>query len=161
MDLEASRKRGRLECTVPPWLLTLVTAGLMGAVGWLVPGLSPEPTIRIALSLLPSLTGAALLLTGMKNLYQAETSLSARHPERASGLVSSGAFNFSRHPMYTGQAGLLLGWALYLADPVAWVFVPLWCLWIHFLQIEPEEEALWKRFGVSYESYSHRVGKWL
>jgi protein-S-isoprenylcysteine O-methyltransferase Ste14 len=133
----------------------------MGGVGWLVPGLSPSTTIRVTLTAIPGVMGLVMLLMGWVQLRQADSPLSYRQPETTAALLTGGAFSLSRHPMYTGQGLLVLAWAFYLSDPMAWIFVPLWWWFINRFQVIPEETALLRLFGVSYESYSHRVSRWL
>jgi protein-S-isoprenylcysteine O-methyltransferase Ste14 len=75
--------------------------------------------------------------------------------------VVSGAFRYSRNPMYLGAVLLLSAWAMYLsawwplAGPLAFF------LYIDRLQIPHEEEALKKVFGAPYLQYLKHVRRWL
>lgn len=149
------------ECRVPPLLVTAIAAALMWWVADLVPGFSVNLKPRLLLGAAPFLVGAVLTLWAVWNLHQEGTTLDPHRPQRASTLLVGGAFQLCRHPIYTGMGLMLAGWSLYLADPAAWLVLPLWFAWIHKYQVLPEESVLLQRFGVSYESYSHRVGRWI
>jgi protein-S-isoprenylcysteine O-methyltransferase Ste14 len=63
--------------------------------------------------------------------------------------------------MYVGFAGLLVGWALYLAVPYA-LFGPVgFTLFINLFQIIPEERVMSSKFGRDYDEYRKRVRRWL
>jgi protein-S-isoprenylcysteine O-methyltransferase Ste14 len=56
-------------------------------------------------------------------------------------------YRFTRNPMYLGFAGVLRAWGLHLQ---AWWSLPLpllFCLYITFSQILPEEDALEPSLG--------------
>jgi len=81
--------------------------------------------------------------------------------ERASTLVTSGPFRFSRNPMY-------LGMILMLISPFAWLgSLPfaftalLFFMIIHFVFIPFEEERMHEIFGEQYAKYKRKVRKWI
>jgi protein-S-isoprenylcysteine O-methyltransferase Ste14 len=82
-------------------------------------------------------------------------------PHRASTLVVSGAFRYSRNPMYLGALLLLSAWAVYLsawwplAGPLAFF------VYIDRFQIPHEERALKLVFGEPYLQYLKDVRRWL
>lgn len=79
----------------------------------------------------------------------------------ASALVTSGAYRFSRNPMYLGFAVLTLAtgpmfdtwWPIVLLPPTLYL--------VQRLVIVPEERYLRRRFGVEYEAYVRRVRRWI
>jgi protein-S-isoprenylcysteine O-methyltransferase Ste14 len=75
--------------------------------------------------------------------------------------VLSGIYSLSRNPMYLGFLMLLLGWAIYISNAFAFLFVPAFVLYMNHFQIEPEEQALTARFGQEFMSYAGRVRRWL
>jgi protein-S-isoprenylcysteine O-methyltransferase Ste14 len=63
--------------------------------------------------------------------------------------------------MYLGLAIVLLGWAWYLAHPVAALGVPAFVAWMNRSQIPREERALEQLFGAEFVRYKSRVRRWL
>ncbi len=82
-------------------------------------------------------------------------------PGAASSLVSSGVYRFTRNPMYLGLSVTLLGWAMFLSNPLALLAVPLFVLYINRFQINPEERVLSSLFGAEYAAYKEKVRRWL
>ena len=82
-------------------------------------------------------------------------------PDTASSLVSSGVYRFTRNPMYLGLSVTLLGWAMFLSNPLALLAVPLFVLYINRFQINPEERVLSSLFGAGYAAYKEKVRRWL
>ena len=63
--------------------------------------------------------------------------------------------------MYLGLAIVLLGWAAYLAAPLALLGLPIFVLFMTRFQIIPEESALAELFGQQFTAYRNRVRRWL
>jgi protein-S-isoprenylcysteine O-methyltransferase Ste14 len=150
--------RGRI---VPPVAALLCVAVPM----WLVARLSPAlvvdlPGRRVA-ALALALTGAAVALAGVAEFRRARTTVNPLRPERASALVVSGIFRWTRNPMYLGLAIVLLGWAGYLAHLLAALGVPAFVAWMNASQIPREERALEELFGATFVQYTTRVRRWL
>ncbi|MFP5406472.1 MAG: methyltransferase family protein, partial [Gammaproteobacteria bacterium] len=82
-------------------------------------------------------------------------------PGAASSLVLGGPYRFSRNPMYLGVLLVLVGWAVYLSNVLAFVVLPLFVLYLNRYQIAPEERALSARFGASFDEYRKSVRRWL
>ncbi|WP_019934259.1 methyltransferase family protein [Oceanimonas smirnovii] len=138
----------------PPAIATLV-AGLM----WLLPeryGFWPG-----WLAALPLLAGISLMLLAARELNRADTTLLPFTPERASSLVTTGVFAYSRNPIYLGDALLLLAWALWLQSWPALAGPVLFVAYMNRVQIAAEERALALRFGKAYTDYCNRVRRWL
>jgi protein-S-isoprenylcysteine O-methyltransferase Ste14 len=79
---------------------------------------------------------------------------------RPSGLVSTGAFRYVRHPLYLGCILFYLGLALgtfSLFSLVLWVAI---CIFYNYLA-SYEEKILSAKFGESYKIYQGRTGKWV
>ena len=55
----------------------------------------------------------------------------------------------------------LLGWAGWLAHPLALACIPLAMAWLQRFQIQPEERILEQRFGEAFRRYRQRVRRWL
>jgi len=75
-------------------------------------------------------------------------------------IVRTGAFRFSRNPMYLSLA-LLLAAAALLANAFSFVLATiLFMVVISRGVIQPEERYLEKKFGDAYRRYTARVRRW-
>ena len=83
------------------------------------------------------------------------------HPERATQLITSGLYRFTRNPMYLGLFLVLSGWGCLLGSAGPFLALPVFVWLISALQIVPEEAAMAKRFGAAYASYAQRVPRWI
>ena len=79
----------------------------------------------------------------------------------ASTLVTRGVYAMSRNPMYLGGLIMLLGWAVFLQSGLAFLFLPVYVLYINRFQIGPEERVLASLFGETYVAYQARARRWL
>lgn len=90
-----------------------------------------------------------------------QSGTSAYPTARASLLVTSGPFRFSRNPMYLGIVVMLLGITLWLGSwpmliaPIGFLVV------MSLVGIPHEEQALRDTFGEVYASYARRVRRWI
>ncbi|WP_223786898.1 methyltransferase family protein [Marinicella meishanensis] len=150
-----------LELKIPPAVLVLLTAALMWLIdqGW--PGFRISGTWSQWASL--GLSGLALLcvVAGVIGFQRAQTTVDPTRPERASSVVTSGIFRYTRNPMYLGFALLISAFACKLANPLTAVMVPLFVAYLTRFQIQPEEAALSERFGQQYLDYQLQVRRWL
>lgn len=150
-----------LELKVPPPLVALVVA--IGA-WWLAPlGPAipwPEP-MRVALVALLVLAGVTLDLSGVLGFVRRHTTVNPLRPRNSRVLVTTGAYRFTRNPMYLGMVCLLSAWAVWLGAWWPWFAPVAFVLYITRFQIRPEERALTDLFGTDYTDYSRRVRRWL
>jgi protein-S-isoprenylcysteine O-methyltransferase Ste14 len=63
--------------------------------------------------------------------------------------------------MYLGDLLILAGWAIWLANVVAFAGLPLFVAYINRFQIAAEERALQARYGAAYSAYRRAVRRWL
>jgi protein-S-isoprenylcysteine O-methyltransferase Ste14 len=150
-----------LESKVPPPVVTAIVGTLMWAATMLT------PLRRLPVPMATVVGGAVVLLgiglegLGGLELIRRKTTVNPLEPCDASNLVTTGVYRFTRNPIYVGDLLILLGWGLYLANPLAillaWLFVP----YISRFQIVPEERALGELFGQAYEEYRARVRRWV
>lgn len=150
-----------LELRIPPPAVALFVAALM----WLASLLTEPPTasfaIRGAAALALLIVGQNISVGGMRSFRKAKTTMNPFKPSATSALVSDGVYRFTRNPMYVGLLITLLGWAAFLSQPVALVFLPLFVLYITQFQIKPEERVLSSMFGTEYGKYKAKVRRWL
>ena len=76
-------------------------------------------------------------------------------------IVSSGAYRFSRNPLYLSLLLLLIGFAILIFS--FWLFLMIPILFILFLfnAVKPEESYLSQKFGKEYLEYSSKVRRWI
>lgn len=79
----------------------------------------------------------------------------------ATALVTSGAFRFSRNPMYLGMVFVLLGTALIVGTGAGLLVAPVFMLIIQYRFILDEERMMHDVFGEEFEEYRRRVRRWL
>ena len=150
-----------LELRIPPPVVALLVAAFM----WLSSQLMEPPRvatgIRVTAALALLVIGQGISVAGMRSFRKAKTTMNPFKPGTASTLVSDGAYRFTRNPMYVGLLITLLGWAAFLWQPWALVFLPLFVLYITRFQIKPEERVLSSLFGTEYAQYTAKVRRWL
>lgn len=149
----------RARPVVPPPVLALAVGLLM----WAMRDLGPRIDFPARAPLAAALAGAGLLvdLVSVAAFVRARTTVNPLAPEKANALVVGGLYRFSRNPMYLGMLMILLGWAAWLAQPLALGPVAAFVVLIEVFQIRPEEKALEEKFGENYREYKKRVRRWL
>lgn len=150
-----------LELKVPPPIVALVLALFM----WLTPAVAglvqmPYPA-RVLCAIVLVCIGQGISIAGMVAFRRAKTTVNPIKASLASSLVVRGVYRYTRNPMYVGLLMTLLAWAVFLANPVAVLWIVLFVLYITWFQIIPEERVLVSLFGAEYEAYKKRVGRWL
>lgn len=150
-----------LELRVPPPIVALVLALLM----WLTPtvvGLVqiPDPA-RVVSAVVLVCVGQGVGIAGVVAFRRAKTTINPVQASLASSLVTRGVYRYTRNPMYVGFLLTLLAWAVFLANPLAVLWVVAFMLYITRFQIIPEERVLASLFGAEYEAYKSRVRRWV
>lgn len=151
----------RLALRVPPALLMLIFGGLL----WLTDHLLSETRLLISghevLTALITVLAVFCVLAGIISFRLARTTVDPLHPERASSVVTSGIYRWTRNPMYLGFLLLLLAYAVKLSNPVVLVWLPVFVWYMTRFQIMPEEQALKRLFGDQYLHYCRHVRRWV
>jgi protein-S-isoprenylcysteine O-methyltransferase Ste14 len=76
-------------------------------------------------------------------------------------IVVSGAYRFTRNPMYLGMLAFCIGFAVILSDAWIVILTPV-CGWlIYLLAIRHEEVYLEEKFGDAYRAYKATVRRWI
>lgn len=110
---------------------------------------------------LPAAAGLAVGAAGVAAFRQAQTTMNPVHLDKASRLVSSGVYRFTRNPMYLGLLLMLAAWALWLGHGLPWLGLPLFVAGMNRFQIRHEERVLAQKFGEDYLSYCRKVRRWV
>ena len=146
---------------VPPPVLALATAMLM----WWLDGRSPGQRLlstswsRIGLGFIG--VGVTIDALAVVGFLRARTTVNPMRVGRASKLVVSGLYAWSRNPMYLGLLLALTGWGAILGSFTPFLAIVGFERTLMFLQIGPEERALANQFGADYAAYCARVFRWI
>lgn len=151
----------RLELKIPPVIVWLAFAGAMFGIARCIPALSFALPGSTAIALALVVLGVALTLAGVAAFRRERTTVNPLDPSASSSVVSSGVYRFTRNPMYLGFLLTLAGWAAYLANAGAVLFLPAFVAYMTQFQIKPEERALQAKFGDRFTRYASRVRRWL
>ena len=77
------------------------------------------------------------------------------------GLITDGAYRFTRNPMYLGMVLMLIGVAFLFGTLPFYVAAAVYFLLIDRWFCRYEEEKLLATFGEAYERYKSRVRRWI
>ena len=150
-----------LELKVPPVAVVLAAALAMWLASRAVPSVVLPAIARATIAPALVAVGAFISLAGVASFLRAKTTVNPTKPSSASTLVTTGVYRFTRNPMYLGLLLVLLGWATFLSNGLAFIGVPLFVLYMNRFQIVPEERALSALFGAEFDTYAARVRRWL
>jgi len=150
-----------LELKVPPPIVFLLMAGLSWLASRVAPTLGFVLPHRNAMSVALLVAGVCVAMLGVASFRRARTTLNPLKPEKSSALVMSGVYRYTRNPMYLGLLLVLLGWLSYLANGLAFVFLPAFILYMNRFQINPEERVLVSIFGQEFTAYRAKARRWL
>lgn len=153
-------KRGLLDNRIPPLVVMLIFGWVMGAIA----GMTPFASFLFAqrgLAAAPfALAGLLLMVFAAIQFRAARTTLDPLRPG-ASKLVTGGLFRLSRNPIYLGMLLVLVGWAVFLCNPLTLLGLWAFMLFVNRFQIGPEERVLRAQFGEAFDAYATRTRRWL
>lgn len=150
-----------LENRVPPPLVGLVFLILIKLLAGVDNLLHLPDSARTGLGILFLSLGLLVATLALLHFRKAETTIDPLHPGRASKLVVSGVFGFTRNPMYLGLVLVTLAAALYMSSLLSLGLVAGFAWYLQRFQITPEERVLGEMFGEQYQRYTDRVRRWL
>ena len=150
-----------LELKVPPPVVALSMAILMWLTAKKLPTLGFVLPQRKGLVLGLLVAGVCVSVLGVASFRRARTTVNPLKPEKSSCLVVSGIYRHTRNPMYLGLLLILLGWAVFLANIFAFIFLPAFIAYLNRFQIRPEEKSLALMFGQDFANYRSKVRRWL
>ena len=159
--MDVAMPMNSLELKIPPPVVALFFGLCMWLASSLVAALELPFVLRLGAALTLVAVGLVVSTAGVVAFRRARTTIDPTKPMATSALVSDGIYRMTRNPMYLGLLLALLGWAAFLANPLALLLVPAFVLYINRFQIEPEERALSALFGGEYGAYQERVRRWL
>ena len=144
----------------PPVVAVIVAAGMWALARWwpLVKFEVPWPAL---ISLLVASLGGVISGAGAREFKRAKTTVNPLHPERATSVVTTGIYRFTRNPMYVGAVFVLLGCFVAFGAVSSALGLPVFIAYITRYQIRPEEQVLLAKFGSEYAAYAAQVRRWL
>lgn len=146
---------------IPPAIVFLVSSLLL----WGISTITIDYQLNIPFSKLIAyvifVIGGLVGLSGIIEFRRHKTTVDPTKPEKASNMVTTGIYRFTRNPMYLGMAIWLLGASIYKGNPLALFSIVIFISYLTEYQIKPEEKALKKRFGKAYISYLEIVRRWI
>ena len=107
------------------------------------------------------LLGIIILITAVLSFKRQSTTLSPLQPEKASYLVVSGIFKYSRNPMYLGMLLILISMTIKFNFVGGILIIFAFITFITKFQIIPEETALEKLFGKEFTRYKKKTKRWI
>jgi protein-S-isoprenylcysteine O-methyltransferase Ste14 len=150
-----------LKLKLPPVAQFLMVAAGMWLIAKYLPALSFDIPARRSLAALFFLLGGIVAVPAIATFRSAGTTVDPRDPDKATCLVVSGVYRYSRNPMYLGLLFLLISWAFYLSNLAAFAGAPLFVIAMNRLQICHEEEAMEAQFGDDFRRYRKSVRRWI
>jgi protein-S-isoprenylcysteine O-methyltransferase Ste14 len=145
---------------VHPAILTLgfiILGILLGKFIPIFPALAATPLRLAGLPIV--LVGLLIGFSGFFAILRANTTLNPHGT--VTTVVTSGAYRFTRNPMYLGFLLMVIGFPLSYGSLWGLILVPFFIVTMNRLVIEKEEAYLEKKFGEPYTSFKRRVRRWL
>jgi protein-S-isoprenylcysteine O-methyltransferase Ste14 len=150
-----------LELKIPPLAIALFMVVAMRGISLAAPEFGFAFAGREWIAVIFSILGGVISISGIVSFQLAGTTINPVNPDAATSLVSSGIYRLTRNPMYLGVLFLLIGWAVYLANPLTLMGTVVFVLYMNRFQIAPEERVLAAKFGEAFTAYNARVRRWL
>ena len=107
------------------------------------------------------LLGIIILITAVLSFKRQSTTVSPLQPEKASYLVVSGIFKYSRNPMYLGMLLILISMTIKFNFVGGILIIFGFITFITKFQIIPEETALERLFGKEFTRYKKKTKRWI
>ena len=150
-----------MKLLVPPPLVGLICGAIMWAIASYWPEMRFNFPLQNVLAFALIACGVAIDLVSVFAFYRAKTTVTPLAPQKASTLVVTGFYRFTRNPMYLGMLFILCGIAVWIGSPINVAVAITLFAYITTFQIRPEEDRLIEVFGDEYRAYMMQVRRWL
>lgn len=150
-----------LEQKIPPVMVTILTVLFMYINNLYASFLNFTLPFNEQLLIIFVISGFAFAISGVVSFKKHKTTVNPINTKNVSTLVISGIYRYTRNPMYVGMLMVLLGYLLYLGNPINVLFIALFIWYMTTYQIKPEEVLLASLFGDEYDLYKTNVRRWL
>ena len=144
---------------IPPPIITLICGLGIYFSKPLFPKYNYISIDIIAASIL--LLGIIILITAVLSFKRQSTTISPLQPEKASYLVVSGIFKYSRNPMYLGMVLILISMTIKFNLVGGILIIFSFIAFITKFQIIPEETVLERLFGKEFIRYKKKTKRWI
>ena len=114
-----------------------------------------------AVSIISFVVGIFVFAAAVSSFKKQKTTVNPISIEKASSLVISGIFKYSRNPMYLGMVLILLAVSFKFNLIGGIVLTMLFAGYITKFQIIPEEIVMDKLFGDEFEKYKNKTRRWI
>ena len=144
---------------IPPPIVTL----FFGLCIYLSRPYFPEYSSSLlnSMSVISFVVGISVFVAAVGSFKKQKTTVNPISIEKASSLVISGIFKYSRNPMYLGMSFVLLGLAFKFNLIGGLLFTSIFMSFITIFQIKPEEVAMEKLFEQQWKDYIKNVRRWI
>ncbi|KAB5491964.1 methyltransferase family protein [Flagellimonas hadalis] len=149
-----------MKLKLPPALVMLLFGGLMYVLAKFLPVGDFDFFGRRELALFLATLGFVVIFISVIQFIKAKTTTDPLSPGKASQLVTSGIYNYTRNPMYLGMLLFLLAFGLKLGNAFNTLLAAGFVSYMNRFQIKGEEEALAKMFGKEYSIYCKLTRRW-
>ena len=113
------------------------------------------------ISLFLLILGLLVFISAVKSFRKHKTTVNPLEPRKASSLVTTGIFKFSRNPMYLGMLIILLSIS-FRFNLIGGIIISLFFyFFITKFQIIPEEVAMNELFGNEFVDYEKKTKRWI
>jgi protein-S-isoprenylcysteine O-methyltransferase Ste14 len=150
-----------MKLRIPPVVIFFLALGILFGAHYLFPELSYSFSNQTLLSRIFLGLGVLISFSGIISFRMKGTTVDPLHPKKASSLVRSGIYRYTRNPMYLGMALVMIGGIIRIGNPIGIVALIFFVWYITIFQIKPEEEALKKLFEDEYKTFCKKVRRWI
>lgn len=149
-----------MKLKIPPPIVTFVFAGLLYLLARYLPVGNFDFYGRNILVYIVFGIGFLMMMIALLQFLKKKTTTNPFNPEKATRLVSSGIFKYTRNPMYLAMLLFLIAFALKLGNAFNTLVLAGFVYYMNHFQIKQEEEALLKLFGKEYNLYMKATRRW-
>jgi protein-S-isoprenylcysteine O-methyltransferase Ste14 len=154
-----SKQKASANVRIQPPILVLIHIVLLFVLMRLAPlPLSVPPVLQLVGFLL-AMIGFLLGLAALLAFRRAQRKPADRG--RGTGLITTGIYRFTRHPVYLGFILILIGLSLSMGSYWGLLLAPIMLVLFNNLVVEAEEQYLMHKFGEGYTTYKAKVRRWL
>lgn len=149
-----------MDLKIIPVVQVIIAAVLMGILAKTLPAFSYNFSAKISVVVLLMVVAVFIGIMAIVSFKSHNTTVNPTSPEKASLVVNTGVFAYSRNPMYLALLLVLFALAVYLSNAATFAVIPFFIAYITQFQIKPEERALTSLFGQNYSDYRTKVRRW-
>ena len=149
----------RIKTKIPPPLVALTFSFLINYTKDIFPKIEIRNEIIFGSFMI--IIGLIIILSAINLFKKYQTTITPLNPSNATKLITDGIYKFSRNPMYLGLLLVLFGISIILNPIGGFFFISLFILYLNFMQIIPEENAMVDLFKDEFLEYRKNVRRWI